>query len=231
MRLPLAVLLVAASAAASTVTFSVTATNGPFPAVINSETSFTDQEFITITVEPDAAVEAAINPLVDAIIDFYISYTPVGVSSCTAGPCGGLEDYYIYGYGVDSGIEGDYSGPPNAFEDVEPFGNTLGSIYLSAGTYTFEAYAQTMVEGQGVVVNPDPFITDSYASITGVFTVVDGDVSLGAPEPGLWPLCLLLLASLLKFSRYRKAHRERQHGTPPLRVAARHRRAGRPQYV
>ena len=48
--------LLAMSAGANTVTFSVTATNGPIPAVIDSEVKFEDQEFLTITVEPDSAV-------------------------------------------------------------------------------------------------------------------------------------------------------------------------------
>jgi hypothetical protein len=52
---------------------------------------------------------------------------------------------------------------------------------------------------------PTPDGNEAFGSITGDFTVVDGDIALGAPEPGLWPLCLLLLVSLLKFSRRRRA--------------------------
>jgi hypothetical protein len=204
MRVSLAVLLLAIPAAASTVNFSVTAIDGPFPSVIPSLLEIDDQEYVTITVEPDPAVETAVNQLVDAVIDYAVSYNLVQVINCpTISPvvCGGTDDYQVSGpFNLDSGATFGYGGLNiETPEDFQPVGSPNGILYLGAGTYTFQAFAQTVVEGIDATTN------GAFASITGNFTVVDGNVLLGAPEPGLWPLCLLLLAGLLKFSGYRKA--------------------------
>jgi hypothetical protein len=193
--------LLAMSAGANTVTFSVTATNGPIPAVIDSEVKFEDQEFLTITVEPDSAVENSINPLVDALIDYNISSSIAEVNSCPSYPCGGFWNYQITGpWFLDSGSDGSYGGTiPDLPDEFDPIGSPSGVLYVEAGTWTFTALAITDLEGSGATTNA------SQGSITGNFTVAEGDVALGAPEPGLWPFSLLLLVSLLMFSRYRRA--------------------------
>jgi hypothetical protein len=189
------------SAAASTVTFSVSAVDGPFPAVVNSQVSFTDQEYTTIVVAPDPALEASISPYVDAVIDYTVAYTPVAISSCETVPgviCGGTEDYQITGPYLDSGASGGYGGLNfDAPWSFDPVGKSSGTLYLAAGTYTFSAYAETMVEGIDAVVNPTPAAADSYASIVGDFTVVAGDpeVVQGTPEPS--PSVLLLAGAAL----------------------------------
>jgi hypothetical protein len=198
------------SAAASTVTFSVSATDGPFPAVVNSQVSFTDQEYTTIVVAPDPALEASISPYVDAVIDYTVAYTPVAIHSCETVPgvlCGGTEDYQITGPYLNSGASGGYGGLDfyTAPWSFDPVGKSSGTLYLSAGTYTFSAYAETMVEGIDAVVNPTPAAADSYASIVGEFTVVAGDPEVveGTPEPSPWELmlggwCLVWVARRLR---------------------------------
>src|ERR1700722_4409605 len=144
------ILLLALTAHASQI-FSITATDGPFPAVVNSQVLLYDTEYLTVTVAPDPELEQTINPLVDAVIAYTVAWNEVTVDDCppiSPVPCGGTADYQITGLNLDSGASGGYGGLSNqAPWDMQSVGEPSGLLYLEAGTYTLQAYAETMVEG------------------------------------------------------------------------------------
>src|ERR1700722_19642331 len=140
-RLLIALLWPLLAGADSITNFSVSAIDGPFPAVLNAPMEITDQESVTIMVEPDGALERSINPFVDAIVGYSVSYAPVQVGCPqTASTCGGSEDYQVWGNGVNVGISGTYGGEWNT---IDPTGEPSGILYLSAGEHTFYASAST----------------------------------------------------------------------------------------
>jgi hypothetical protein len=181
--------LLSAIANAGVLSFSVEANNGPFPSTIASDATFEDGAFTTIYVSSDPTEKAATGA--DLELTYSVSYNPVETTNCPLSPpmpqvpCGGNINYQISGpMQLDSGINGYYT---TGSEGVAPIGEQTGILWLSAGTYTFDAIAFANVYGQDVTVN------SAYGSIEGNFTVVAGDVSL-TPEPGA--MVLLLVATV-----------------------------------
>jgi hypothetical protein len=186
------VALAAHQAKASVISFSLSAVNGPFPSIVNGELSLYDQEYVTINIASDPSVVAA--DQTDAVINYAVTYSVAEETDCfhvvyPPTVCGGGYDYQVSGQGFDSGTDGAYGGT-----DVyaEPIGSPTGTLYLFAGSYTFLALADALVSGNGSMGT----MNQTYGSITGVFTVVAGEVSV-IPEPGTMSLFLFVVVGCL----------------------------------
>lgn len=191
-------------------TFSVTATDGPFPTTIASGMTFSATASITLLVAPDPALHSVTG--YDAIASIGYGYGFVGATcSLTAvevyDACPGWSQYEVQGGNdlFDTGIQEYFSNGPG---DAEPFG-VLPSLYegpgvivpdtvaLSAGPVTFRVFVYDGFDESPFGIAPSGGVVTlsrAYDFTTLDITVTTGDVTM-MPEPS--GLSALLCAVLL----------------------------------